>query len=92
MSVDVIWSRRALAHLAEIRRYVALDKPEAATRLAARIVAVVAALREHPHLGRAGPLPGTRELVIGRTPYIVIYRTRRGAVTILSVIHAAQRK
>ena len=76
----------------EIRAYVAKDKPEAAERLATRIVAVVEALRNHPHLGRAGREPGIRELVIGGTPYIVVYRVRGKRVTISTIWHGAQRK
>ena len=68
------------------------DKPEAATRLATRIVAVVEALREHPYLGRAGAEPGIRELVIGGTPYIVLYRVRGERVIIGTIWHGAQRK
>ena len=90
--LEIVWSRKALARLVEIRRLVALDKPEAAARLAARIMSVVAALRTHPNLGRAGVKPGTRELVIGGTPYIVIYRSGRKRVTILTVWHGAQKR
>ena len=65
MPVEILWSPLARARLREIRAYVATDKPEAAERLATRIVAVVEALRNHPQLGRAGAEPGIRELVIG---------------------------
>jgi toxin ParE1/3/4 len=89
---QIVWSRKALARLEEIRQYVAADKPEAARRLATRIVGVVTALRSHPDLGRPGAEPGTRELVIGGTPYIVIYKKSRKRVTMLTVWHGAQRK
>jgi toxin ParE1/3/4 len=69
-----------------------MDKPGAAERLAMRIVALVEALRNHPFLGRAGAETGTRELIIGGTPYIVIYRVRGKRVTIVTIWHAAQRK
>ncbi|HEY5176286.1 MAG TPA: type II toxin-antitoxin system RelE/ParE family toxin [Terriglobales bacterium] len=92
MPVEIVWSAVARARLQEIHAYVAMDKPEAAERLAMRIVAVVEALRTHPYLGRAGAEPGTRELVIGGTPYIVIYRVRGKRVTILTIWHAAQHK
>jgi len=69
----------------------AKDKPDAAARLATRIVAVVEALRNHPYLGRAGAEPGIRELVIGGTPYIVLYRVRGNRITITTIWHAAQR-
>lgn len=89
---EIVWSPLARARLEEIRAYVALDNPSAAERLATRIVAVVEALRHHPHLGRAGAEPGIRELVIGGTPYIVLYRVRGQRVTINTVWHVAQRR
>lgn len=92
IELEVIWSRKALARLNEIRQYVAIDKPEAAARLAARIVSVATVLSSHPNLGRPGAESGTRELVIGGTPYIVIYRRGRKRVTILMVWHGAQKK
>jgi len=92
MPVEVVWSALARACLQQIRAYVAKDKPEAAARLATRIVAVVEALREHPYLGRAGAEPGIRELVIGGTPYLVLYRVQRRRVTISTTWHGAQRK
>ena len=69
-----------------------LDKPDAAERLATRIVAMVEALRTHPYLGRAGAEPEVRELVIGRTPYIILYRVRGQRITISTIWHAAQEK
>jgi toxin ParE1/3/4 len=64
----------------------------AAERLATRIVAVVEALKNHPHLGRAAAVPGIRELPIGGTPYIVLYRVHGKRVTISTIWHGAQRK
>ncbi len=69
-----------------------MDKPEAAARLATRIVAVVEALSKHPYLGRAGTEPGIRELVIGGTPYIVAYRIEGERVIISTIWHGAMRK
>jgi toxin ParE1/3/4 len=90
--LEIVWSPLALARLREIRAYVALDKPDAAERLAERIVSLTEALRIHPHLGRAGTEPGMRELVIGGTPYIVLYRVRGKRVVIHTIWHGAQRK
>ncbi len=39
-------------------------------------------------MGRGGRVPGTRELVISRTPYIVVDADK---VTILAILHGAQR-
>ena len=92
MPVEIVWSALARTRLQQIRAYVARDKPQAAERLATRIVALLEALRNHPHLGRAGAEPGIRELVIGGTPYVVLYRVRGHRVTISTIWHAAQHK
>ena len=92
MPIEIVWSPVALARLKETRAYVARDKPEAAARLATRIVAVVEALREHPYLGRGSSQPDVRELVIGRTPYIVLYRVHAKRVVILTIWHGAQQR
>lgn len=89
--LEIVWSPRALARLQEIRTFVARDKPEAAARLATRIVSLVEAVKEHPFLGRAGSEPGVRELVVGGTPYLIFYRVRK-RVTILTIWHGAQSK
>jgi toxin ParE1/3/4 len=90
--VEIVWSAPARARLREIRAYLAQDKPQAAERLGMRIVAVVEALRNHPHLGRVGAERGIRELVIGGTPYIVLYRVQGGRVTISTIWHGTQRR
>jgi toxin ParE1/3/4 len=90
--VEIVWSPLARARLQEIRAYVAKDKPVAAERLAIRIVSVIEALRNHPYLGHAGTEPGVRELIIGGTPYVVLYRVRGKRVTIQTIWHAAQRE
>ena len=74
----------------EIRAYVALDKPEAAERLATRIVAILEALRNQSYLGRVGAEPGIRELVIGGTPYM--YRVDGQRVVISTIWHGAQQR
>jgi addiction module RelE/StbE family toxin len=92
VALEIVWSPVALARLQEIRAYISKDKPEAAARLAMRIVAVVEALREHPYLGRVGAEPGIRELVIGGTPYVVLYQVRHQSVTISTIWHGKQQR
>jgi toxin ParE1/3/4 len=91
-SVEIVWSPLARARLREIHAFVALDKPDAAGRLATRIVAIVEALRGHPRLGRTGSESGVRELVVAGTPYVILYRVRGNRVTISTSWHAARRK
>jgi toxin ParE1/3/4 len=86
----LIWTRRATLDLAEIRSYIANEHPRAASGVAARIRAAVAHLRDHPNLGRPGREPGTRELVVTRTPYVVAYAVQDEAVILLAVVHSAR--
>jgi toxin ParE1/3/4 len=90
--IEIVWSQVALNRLQQIRAFVAQDKPAAAERLATRIVAAVEVFRAFPHMGRAGTAPGTRELVIGRTPHVVVYRVLENVVTINTIRHGARQR
>ena len=92
MPVEIVWSPLARTRLRQIRAYVARDKPAAAERLAMRIVTLVESLRNHPRLGRLGAEPGLRELVVGSTPYIILYRVDDRRVTTRTIWHTAQRR
>lgn len=92
MPVEIVWSPLARKRLREIRDFVARDKPVAAEKLAVRIVAAVQALRNFSYLGRAGANPEIRELVVGKTPYIILYKVRGSVVTINTIWHGAQRR
>ncbi|MFW8609146.1 type II toxin-antitoxin system RelE/ParE family toxin [Rhizobium beringeri] len=50
-------------------------------------------LIDQPEIGRPGRIDGTRELVISRTSFIVIYRVREKIqqVEILRLVHGAQK-
>jgi toxin ParE1/3/4 len=47
-------------------------------------------LAEFPRVGRSGRIPGTRELVVLRTPYFLVYRIDEPLVEILRVVHGAR--
>jgi toxin ParE1/3/4 len=52
---------------------------------------MVDALAEHPAMGRSGRVPGTRELIITGTPYLIPYRVKGKVVEILRVFHGSRR-
>jgi toxin ParE1/3/4 len=87
----VKWLRQALHNLDNIATYVAEDDPAAARDLVAEIEEVAGLLARHALLGRPGRIPGTRELVIAGTPFILAYRVAADEVQILRVLHGAQR-
>jgi plasmid stabilization system protein ParE len=45
----------------------------------------------NPEIGRRGRAPGTRELVISQTPFLVAYRVHNETIEVLRVLHGAQR-
>lgn len=89
--VIVVWSPRAIAHLADLRAYIARESPGAAGRVAMALPAAVERLAELPNLGRPGRVSGTRELVVPGTPYVIPYRLRGGRLEIIAVFHGRQR-
>lgn len=90
--MNIFWSPEAIQDVISLRAYVAEDSPAAAQRVVSRILHHVdQLLPDNPHIGRPGRVPGTRELVIPRTPYIVPYRVQGEAIQILRVYHGARR-
>jgi len=85
------WLRQALRNLDEEAAYIATDDPAAAQLVVERVLRAVAMLADQPALGRPGRVPGTRELVVPRTRYLVPYRVRGSAVEILRVFHTSRR-
>lgn len=87
------WSAPALEDIDEILIYLGEHDPATAIALVDDIQERVAILAEFPEAGRPGRIDGTRELLIGSSPYIVAYRVqrRRERVQILAVRHAARR-
>ena len=70
----VLWSARAHNDLRGIWRYLLERNLDAAEATHRRIITSAGSLADHPRLGRAGRSPGTRELVVPGSPYIVVYR------------------
>jgi toxin ParE1/3/4 len=87
--VRVRWLRRALRNLDQEADYIARDEPQAAAQVVERIVTSVELLATQPALGRTGRVPGTRELIVTGTPYMVPYRVRDDTVEILRVIRSS---
>ncbi|MDQ2927265.1 MAG: type II toxin-antitoxin system RelE/ParE family toxin [Pseudomonadota bacterium] len=85
------WLRKALRNLEDEAAFIANADPIAARPVVGRVLDAVAALSEQPGLGRPGRVPGTRELVVLKTRYVVPYRVRRDSVEILRVVHTSRR-
>jgi toxin ParE1/3/4 len=87
----VRWLRKALRNLDDEATYIAADDTAAARLAVRRVLDAVAMLAEQPALGRPGRVPGTRELMVAKTRYIVPYRVRGETVEVLRVFHTSRR-
>ena len=87
----VKWLRKALLNLDEEASFVAADDAVAARLVVERVLEAVGQLTEHPGLGRPGRVPGTRELVLSKTRYLVPYRVHGDTVEVLRVFHTSRR-
>jgi toxin ParE1/3/4 len=86
--MKIVWSRKAIRHLIELRDHIERDSEQNATLVARRILKAVDLLQRHPEMGR---VVGTRELVVADTPYIIPYRVRRERLELIAVFHGRQK-
>lgn len=89
--MKIVWTPRAIGHLEAIREYIGQDCPNAAARVAQKILGAVDSLVSQPHLGRPGRVIGTRELVVPSTPYLIPYRIRGESLELIAVFHGRQK-
>ncbi|MGA2849078.1 MAG: type II toxin-antitoxin system RelE/ParE family toxin [Terracidiphilus sp.] len=88
--MKILWSAASVRHLREVvvylegKTFVGI----ATTRL--RIMKTVRRLGQMPYAGRVGRIEGTREAVVNRTPYIVVYQVSQETVEILGIWHGAR--
>jgi plasmid stabilization system protein ParE len=88
--MQIKWLRTALRNLDEEIAFIAAEDPQAARRTAARILEAIALLETQPGLGRPGRVPGTRELVVLDSRYLIPYRVNRQSIEILRVFHTSR--
>ncbi len=84
------WSPSAVEDRELIFDHIVQDNPLAAVDVDERIREQTEQLAVFPEIGRPGRTPGTRELVVSHTPYLVAYRMLGEDLRILRVLHSAQ--
>ena len=89
--MQIRWQDDAINDLIQVRRFIAMDNPSAAARVANRIRSAVPELARQPGMGRPGRVPGTRERVLVDVPYIIAYRVEEDSVVVLSVLHTSRK-
>jgi toxin ParE1/3/4 len=86
----IVWSELALRDLSAARAYIARDNQPAGDRQIELVIQAAGTLPLFPNIGRPGRREGTRELIVGRTPYELPYRVKGDRIEILRVLHGRQ--
>ena len=89
----LVWFDQAELDIVEHTRYIELRSPSVAIEQDLLVEVAVGKLAFFPEMGRTGRLRHTRELVVGGTPFIAIYRVEanRDEIHILRILHAKQK-
>lgn len=89
----ILWTDEALDDLEEILAYYYLEaSPKVAEAVERRIVGEIESLPPFPERVRVSDrVPGTRELVVNKLPYVVFVQLRVEAVIVLNVVHTKRR-
>lgn len=88
--MKVFWASAAEQDRADIIDYISRDNPLAAIRMDELFAEAAGRLTKHPQLGKAGRIPGTREL-IPHESYRLVYEVQGDTVWILALVHTARR-
>ncbi len=70
--------------------FIAQNDPEAAHKIAQRILDAIGKLLEFPRIGRIGEDEDTREWIVPKTPYMLVYTIKEDAIELLRVWHMSQ--
>ncbi len=84
-------TKSADADLKQAHDFIARDNVPAAEKTIFYILGAIDYLPKHPNIGRTGRVPHTRELVVSRTPFIIIYKIHSSTIFVLRILHAARK-
>lgn len=89
----ILWTNEALDDLEEILAYYYLEaSPRTAAAVERRIISEIESLPPYPERIRESErVPGTRELVVSKLPYIVFVQLIEDAIVVLNVVHTKRR-
>jgi toxin ParE1/3/4 len=86
-----MWSIHSRNNVADIQDYLVSKNPVAAGLVLDAIRNAAMGLRDFPLIGHPGRRASTRELVLPKYPYTVIYRVTASKVIIVAVLHQRQK-
>lgn len=88
--MNLRYTPKALAELADILAYIAERSPQGARNVQARIQAITSLLGQYPYSGQLTSESGLRRIVTPPYPYLIFYEAMTEEVVIIGVRHAAR--
>jgi addiction module RelE/StbE family toxin len=85
----IIWTPEAQQDREDVWDYIVVQNPSSAVLMDELFSHAVARLSEYPRLGKAGQIPGTREL-IPHENYRLVYEIEAETVWILALVHTSK--
>lgn len=85
----ILWTDEALGDLEEILAYYYLEaSPRTAAAVERRIIGEIGSLPPFPErIRESDRIPGARELVVSKLPYVVFVQLREDSIIVLNIVH-----
>lgn len=89
----IFWTDEALGDLEEILAYYYLEaSPRTAAAVERRIIGEIESLPPYPErIRESDRIPGARELVVTKLPYVVFVQVLEDAIVVLNVAHSKRK-
>jgi toxin ParE1/3/4 len=90
--MKVRYTGTALAEIDDILSFIAKDSPQAASEVAAVMLATVTRLADYPRLAMETDVPDVRAAPVLPYRYLVFYSTHNNTLIVRNVRHAARER
>jgi toxin ParE1/3/4 len=90
--MKLVFDTKALSDIEAIHDWISRDTPSIAREVVETVFSSIERLLLFPQMGRVGAVSGTREWVVPRLPYVVVYEVHDSAdeLLVLAIFHGAQ--
>ena len=88
--MKIFWSAGSIRQIKEIAKYIEPESASGGAVVRRRILKTAWKVGQAPYSGGVGRVEGTREVVVPRSPCLVVYQISAHSVEIVAIWHAAR--
>ena len=89
--MQVNWTKSALRDLEIEANYLNKINPSVESNFLEHVESSVALIKKYPELGRIGRVIQTRELILKKFQYILIYLVKASCIDIIRLLHTSRK-